>query len=120
MLSSEARVDTDRPSRYLAQLCRHLSQIAQAHTDLRAQVEWPDSDGAVTFAWGRCNLHAAAGVLTLRAEADDEDALSRITRAVAGRIEQIGRRDGLAVSWSPPRHIAPDQREDSGAEREVP
>jgi len=29
MLTAEARIETDRPSRYLAQLCRHAGQMSR-------------------------------------------------------------------------------------------
>ncbi len=99
-LVAEARVDTERPSRYLTQLCRHIAELEQAHGVLGARAEWSDTDGRLTFPWGRCTIHAEAGALTLRAEAGDESALARLTEAVGGRLEQIGRRDGLAVTWS--------------------
>lgn len=35
------------------------------------------------------------------AEAADTERLGWIQRGVAGRLERIGRRDGLVVRWSP-------------------
>jgi hypothetical protein len=47
-------------------------------------------------------MHAAAGTLTLRAEADSEENLRRIQDLLTARLEKIGRRDHLTVNWQPP------------------
>ena len=101
MLIAEARVETERSSRYLVQLCRHVSKVGRGHSQMQARVEWSDNHGMIRFDWGRCTLRALPGVLMLRAEASDEGALRRIEHRVADRLEQIGRRDRLAVAWTP-------------------
>lgn len=102
MLIAEARVATERSSRYLVQLCRHIDLVAQRHPQMQAQVEWSDDRGVIGFGSARCSLDAEPGVLTLRAEAPDEASLHRLEQRVADRLEQIGRRDRLTVTWSPP------------------
>jgi hypothetical protein len=99
MLIAEARVETERPSRYLAQVCRHVSELAQANR-IEAQVEWSDRQGLIDFGWGRCSMQAERGVLTVRAEAPDEEGLLRIQERVTDRLELFGRRDGLRVTWT--------------------
>ena len=113
MPTSEAHVRTERPSRYLVQLCRHIDQMGRnllrrprshfagaAHAPPEVQnVEWSETHGTVNFGWGRCTMRAAPDMLTLRAEATDEEGLQRIQDLVAGRLERIGRRDQLTVSW---------------------
>ncbi|WP_063824468.1 DUF2218 domain-containing protein [Streptomyces sp. CdTB01] len=126
MPTAEARVETDRPSRYLVQLCkhfsnkgRHLGQRAHAHSggdaqalrDMRAvaeqaQVEWSDTEGEVSLPWGRIILQAAPGALTMHVEAVTEEDLGRLQDLVAGHIERFGRRDGLRVSWQRPESPA--------------
>jgi hypothetical protein len=71
MLTAEGRVETERPSRYLVQLCRHLNLVARQHPQVQAQVDWSEDRGVISLAWGRCTLRAEVGVLTLRAEAPD-------------------------------------------------
>ena len=100
MLIAEARVATDRSSRYLVQVCKHVDKIAHAHPQMQAQVEWSDTHGVINLGWGRCTLRANPGVLTLRAEAPDEESLRRVQQRVADRLERIGRRDHLAVTWT--------------------
>lgn len=111
MPSAEARVPTDRASRYLAQLCRHLGEMGRMHGALLAhagarmpevrQVEWSDDAGVVLFARGTCTLHATPDALLLRLDADDEDALADLQRGFGNRLRTIGRRDGLRVEWRP-------------------
>jgi hypothetical protein len=103
MLTAEARVNTERSTRYLVQLCRHVHLVAQRHPQLQAHVEWSDDRGVISFGWGRCTLRADPGVLTLRAEAPDEERLHQLQQRVADRLEQVGRRDRLTVTWTPPR-----------------
>jgi hypothetical protein len=125
MLTAEARVETDRPSRYLVQLCRHFSNKGrhlghrlhghaggdeQALRDMRAvaeqaRVEWSDTEGQVALAWGRITLRATPGVLSLHAEAAADDDLRRLQDLVVGHIERFGRREGLRVHW---QSLSPD------------
>ncbi|MGW2823021.1 DUF2218 domain-containing protein [Streptomyces sp. NPDC001443] len=119
MPTAEARLVTDRASRYLVQLCRHLRRMPRtghrppgAHGEGGAQpevrhVEFTDTHGTVRFAEGLWRLDAAADSLTLRVAADDEGVLRRLQDAIAARIEKIGRRDGLQVRW---RRDVPDTR----------
>lgn len=108
MLIAEASVETERPSRYLVQLCEHLSKVGRGHPEMPVRVEWTDDRGEIRFDWGRCTLRAQPSVLALRAEAADEDALRVIQDRVADRLERIGSREGLTVQWaSPPGQAAP-------------
>lgn len=102
MLIAEARVETGRSSRYLVQLCQHVNKAGRAHPQMDAHVEWSDADGVISLGRGRCILHADIGVLTLRAEAPDEANLRQVERRVADRLERIGRRDQLTVTWTSP------------------
>jgi hypothetical protein len=103
MLIAEASVVTERANRYLVQLCRHVHLVARAHPRLRARVEWSDDRGTISLGGGRCTLRAEPGVLRLRAEAPDEEGLCQLEQRVAERLEQVGRRDRLTVTWTPPR-----------------
>jgi hypothetical protein len=103
MLIAEARVDTERAGRYLVQLCQHVDKMGRARPQLQAHAEWSDGRGLISLGWGRCMLWALPGVLTLRAEAADEDALRRVAYPIGARLVGIGRRDHLTVTWTPPR-----------------
>ncbi|WP_406118496.1 DUF2218 domain-containing protein [Streptomyces sp. NBC_00989] len=111
MLTAEAHIPTDRPGRYLVQLCkhfankgRHLTHRPRTHTlpELRPdqiQVEWTDSDGTLRLPWGQCTLHAAPGTLRVRIEADDQENLERLQDLVSTHIGRFSRRDPLRVEW---------------------
>jgi hypothetical protein len=100
MLIAEARVATERPGRYLDQLCRHVSSVAQMHPQMQANVEWSDGCGVISIGGGRCTLYVYPGALTLRAEAADEEGLQQMEQRIADRLEQVGRRDRLTVAWT--------------------
>jgi hypothetical protein len=113
MPASIARVPTSRASRYLAQLCSHgslMSRLAghrQDHGDgdngmpPATTVGSSGADGIIDFGWGRCTLHSTTDELTLHAEADDQRHLERVQGGITARLERIGRRDRLAVTWTP-------------------
>jgi hypothetical protein len=52
MSIAEARVATERSSRYLGQLCQHVNRVALAHPEMRAQAEWSDDRGVISFGSG--------------------------------------------------------------------
>jgi hypothetical protein len=116
VLIAEARVETDRSSRYLVQLCQHLNKAGQAHPQMQAHVEWSEDRGLINFGWGRCTLRADPGALALRAEAATEEDLQRIEHRVADRLEQFGRRDQLTVTWTP-SHDAEEPSAEGDAHR---
>ncbi|MGW4511312.1 DUF2218 domain-containing protein [Streptomyces sp. NPDC004393] len=111
MPTAEAHLATDRASRYLVQLCRHLGRMTRmSHRPLGGHgegrmmpevrhVDYTNTHGTVDFADGRWTLDATADTLTLRVDADDEQALRRLQDGIAARIEKIGRRDGLQARW---------------------
>jgi hypothetical protein len=118
MLTAEAHIETGRASRYLVQLCRHVSQMGRSggHRLDRGRhappevdhVEWTDTHGTIDVGWGRCTVEATPDVLTLRLESADEEGLQRLQSAVAHRLETIGRRESLKVDWQRPGVPAPE------------
>lgn len=113
MPTAEALVRTDRPDRYVAQLCQHAGKMGshlrhrpQAHGGGEAppeiqHAECTGTDGVVVLNWGKWTMRAAPGCLTVRAEAADQESLRRIQEFVTARLEKIGRRDHLTVNWHP-------------------
>lgn len=116
MPSAEAHVQTERPNRYLVQLCRHFSHKGEhlrhrsgtQHSGFppmpadQVRVEWSDTHGIVDFGWGKCTMKATPEVLMLRAEATDDGNLRRVQDIVTGHLDRFSRRDPLTVSWQPP------------------
>ena len=115
-LTSQARIQTDRASRYLVRLCTHLEQIRgkAGHRGPRAhfgsvpggppevRLEWSETRAVVSLGTGRCTMQADPGSLTLLAEATDETSLRQIQDLFAGRLEKFGRREHLRVAWQRP------------------
>ncbi|GAA5179333.1 hypothetical protein GCM10023322_09000 [Rugosimonospora acidiphila] len=115
MFSAEARIRTDRPGRYLTQLCGHTAQLSvllphkRNHThnhehgeDIAAmprRAECSDTEGVIEFDRGRCTLLATGEELVLLAEADDQQQLRLMQDAIAARMRRIGRRDQLNLTW---------------------
>lgn len=122
MLIAEARVETDRPGRYLTQLCQHLSHKGrhlgndseqhlrhrprshsgdQRRPDMagQAQVEWSQTEGTVSFPGGQCVMKADRDALVLRATADDEETLRFIEDLIASHLGRFSRRERLTVAW---------------------
>lgn len=118
MPAATAHVTTDRAGRYLAQLCKHtgrmgLGTLHRAHRGghtgppVPVRTEWSGAEGTVDFGWGRCLLRAGPDGLALRAEAADPARLRQVQEGVARRLERIGRRDALTVSWQPAPEPSP-------------
>src|SRR6266700_2014910 len=101
MLTAEAQIETERPSRYLVQLCRHAA--AMGGSDVRVSAEWAESRGVVRFdPWGQCAIEASADTLTLRVEATDEEDLRQIQDVLTRDLGRFGRRERLPVKWHRP------------------
>ena len=88
-----AEVATDRPSPYLLQVAKHFRH--------KLDVSFDEREATIAFASGRCDLHAADGVLVLEATAPTPADLERVQQVIGSHLERFGRRDGLAVSWAP-------------------
>jgi cytochrome P450 len=118
MPAAEARIPTDRASRYLTQLCRHTAQVsalaldhehrhrqeegtAPAAASIPRRAECSGPGGVIDFEGGRCTLRATGEELILLAEADDQQHLRLIREALTTRLQRIGHRDQLALTWRP-------------------
>ena len=122
MLIAEARVETNRPGRYLTQVCQHLSNKGrhlgagkgrqmrhrpgggrgnhpQPVAAEQVRVEWSETEGTVTFPGGQCALRASGDALLLRAEAADTATLEFIENLMTSHIDRFSRREPLAVTW---------------------
>ena len=109
MPTAEALVRTDRPSRYLVQICRHFSHRGRHLGPRRPaflapelmSVEWTQTHGVVSFGWGSCAMEATSDGLALRAEAANDEDLQRVKDVVARHLGRYARRDRLTVTWQP-------------------
>lgn len=117
----EARIETERASRYLVQFCKHAAALgggghtprmhqhgAMTHREVQVDAEWSDARGTVAFTpWGRCTLTADPHTLTLRIEATGEDGLHQIRDVITRDLERFSRRDPLTVTWRRPETPTP-------------
>jgi hypothetical protein len=94
MLSSEARVSTGMPRRYLGQLCKHFQH--------KLPVTLEETHGRITFPAGVCELDALtiAGTLTMRIVAGDEAALTTLEDVLGRHLKRFAFRDELEVLWT--------------------
>jgi hypothetical protein len=117
MPTSDARIQTEHASPYLARLCEHIGKIGnkgldllhqrpshlhgagRARPDLQAQVEWNGTHGSVSFSWGKITMQASPDTLTVHAEAANEENLQQIQDLVAKRLARFGSREHLKVNW---------------------
>ena len=110
---AEARIDTDRPSRYLVQFCKHAAAMGsgrghqlRAHTEgasatdrVTIRAEWSDTSGTVTFdPWGTCHLQAGDTALLVRVQATSHDNLARIEEIVTADLGRFSRQE-LSTTW---------------------
>jgi hypothetical protein len=93
MLRSEARVPTDLARRYLVQLAKHFQH--------KLPVEIEEARARIEFPMGVCTLEAEAEppALLMRAEAAEEEALTRLEGVVVRHLERFAFRDPPAVAW---------------------
>jgi hypothetical protein len=123
MLTSQARVQTERASEYLARLCAHLEEVKgkTGHRGPRAHfgsaaggapgadLEWSGTRAVARIGASRCTMQADPGVLTLRAEAANEEALQQIQDLFGGRLEKFGHREHVKVTWQQTATPAPEE-----------
>src|SRR5215475_7023126 len=120
MPAAQARISTERASRYLAQLCQHVASInakgpailrhrrrhaphgAQQPAGTPPRAEWTETHGTISFPGGTITLQATPAALLLRADADTEQNLQRAQDLVSAHLARFGRRDQLTVTWHPP------------------
>ena len=109
----EARIETERASRFLVQFCKHAAAMGggghsprmhlhgtAARREVQVAAEWSDTSGTVTFTpWGLCTLTADAGVLAVRVDAAAEDGLAQIRDVITRDFARFSQRDPLTLTW---------------------
>ena len=88
---AEARVATDMPHRYLAQLCKHFQH--------KVPVELTADHGRIAFGSGVCTLATEPDVLVLRVTAADTEALVKLQDVVARHLLRFAFREPPVVEW---------------------
>ncbi|MFI5696935.1 DUF2218 domain-containing protein [Kribbella sp. NPDC051586] len=95
MPALEARLDTPRADRYLAQLTSHLAHGPGGLKILSTS----EDELVVDLGPATWSIRATPDQLILRVQADDAAVLEQQGARVAHRIEQIAHRDDLRVDW---------------------
>lgn len=99
MPTAEARIETTHAQRYVAQLCDHLGHMRHGTTTAQhpnqgglherpavQQVEHGDRYGEFVFDWGTCKLLALDDALLIRADASNDEDLTRAQAMIGHRI----------------------------------
>ena len=63
------------------------------------RVEWNGDHGVIEFASGTCTLDATSDELTIMLAAVDTNELQQLQELLSARLETIGRRDNLVLTW---------------------
>ena len=90
-ITSRAEVPTDKPVAYMRQLCKHFGHKVDA--------SFGEDSGYIQFEFGRCDLNAADGALSLKVSGSDQESHERMERVIGSHLERFGRRDELSVAW---------------------
>lgn len=90
--TARAVVTTELAPRYAKQLASHFGHKAE----VRIEAEGP----RIILTGGSCLLLAGDRSLELRAFAETDVALDRLTRVIGSHLERFGQRDGLTVLWA--------------------
>lgn len=91
-LTSHAAVSTERPSRYLKQLCKHF--------DHKAESTFDDAQGRTVFEFGVCDFRAQEGELLLDLSATDTEKLDQLEFVVGDHLQRFGQKEELSVEWT--------------------
>ena len=90
-LTTEARVRTATPARYIKRLCKHFAhKVPATYTDDRGRADFP---------FGVCTMQAEDDVLVLKGEAGDEESLARVEGVVGTHLEGFAHDEDLAIQW---------------------
>jgi hypothetical protein len=92
VMTADARVETEKSSRYLQALCGHFSRKVKA--------EYSSEHGRVDFGFGVCTLRAETDALLLHVEADNAETCGRVKDVVGGHLERFAAMDELTVIWT--------------------
>ncbi|HEX4938615.1 MAG TPA: DUF2218 domain-containing protein [Candidatus Kapabacteria bacterium] len=91
MLTSEASVATVNASLYLKKLCKHFQHKVEA--------QWDDHQGIAHFPMGIGTFAATADRLTMRCQAETQEALEKVQWIIDDHLIRFARKENLVPQW---------------------
>ncbi|GAB5486976.1 MAG: DUF2218 domain-containing protein [Parasphingorhabdus sp.] len=91
--SSNAKVTTDKASRYLQQMCKHFSH--------KLDVDFDRESGEIFFPFGKLNMRAGESELTLSVTTEgDLETLAKMEKATADHLIRFMFREEPKIDWT--------------------
>ncbi len=92
MLTASSQFKTEKPSKYLAQLCKHFAD--------KVEVSYTEQKGEVTFPFGTALLHNKIDHLEFHVEAPTQEELSQCQSIIESHIVRFAFREKLEhLKW---------------------
>jgi hypothetical protein len=89
MLTSSARIQTQKPERLMTRLCKHWGHKFPVSLDER--------QGRIELPMGICQLHCT-DILTVELESDAGQ-MPQLQRVVADHLQRMAAGEELAIEW---------------------
>lgn len=100
MLTNTSKIETNRASSYLQQLCKHFSH--------KVDVQFDPEAGQINLPFGKCELSATATDLTMVVSAENQADLSKAARVISSHLERFAFRENPKIEWYPAADHEPD------------
>ncbi|MDN4491626.1 DUF2218 domain-containing protein [Demequina sp. SYSU T00068] len=90
-LSTTGRFPTDRPERYLKQLCSHLGNKLDA--------TYEGGDGRIVLGTAIARLTATPGSLEIAVSGAEDADVHRVMGVVGSHLDRFAQKDGVSTEW---------------------
>lgn len=93
MLTSQSKFKTEKPTKYLVQMCKHF-----AH---KTETTYTETEGKVIFSWGVAQLSIIDDDLLFTVQAENNEDLIRSKSIIESHIIKFAFREKLeGLEWS--------------------
>ena len=92
MVAHVAKIETEKASRYLEQLCKHFGHKVPVNFDAAA--------GQIDLPIGVCRLSACPDTLTMRVEGTEAN-IERLEQVIGDHLARFAFRENPAIAWQP-------------------
>jgi len=86
-----ATIETDKAERLMKALCNHFAHKITAH--------YEGDKGYIDFGDGKCEITATSSRLSFQAEAESEEGLAHVQRAVANHLGRFTPEQHYEIHW---------------------